>query len=303
MRGATLEVLWQQWAAVGGAVSARRRAASLVDPEALVLTSLALRSSEPRLTDVLGDWVLRNSDLLSVQRIRNLAGAYPEESRGGLGGVAQIALTEGRDHRWKALTLEAANPAAELSRRLNKRRAVRVRIGEPATLTLRLRLVFGVGIKADVLSLLLTQEFGEWVSVSGVARATGYTVAAVRKAIGDLSEARVIEAMAGTRAEYRVGRHAWQGLLGGAPFPIWRDWHDRFVFATTFLAWAEEVERRPLTSYVVASRGRDLIEAHPRAFRWSGERGDGWAARVVAAGGQPLLPAVSRLAAWMEENA
>jgi hypothetical protein len=303
MREATLEVLWRQWAAVGGTVSARRRAASLVDPEALVLTSVALQSSEPRLTDVVGDWVFRNSDLLSVQRIRNLAAAYPEEVRSGLRGVARIALTEGRDHRWKVFTVEPANPAGELTRRLNKRRAVRVRVEEPAALMLRLRLAIGVGIKADVLTLLLTQEFGEWASVSGIAHATGYTVAAVRKAISDLAEARVIDAIAGTRAEYRARRHPWQGLLGVTAFPVWRDWHDRFLFATTFLAWVEEAEHRPLTSYVVASRGRDLVEAHPNAFHWSGDGDEEWSGKVVAAAGNPLLPAVGRLAGWMEENA
>jgi len=303
MREATLKVVWQQWAAVGGMVSARGRAASLVDPEALVLTSLALRSSEPRLTDVLGDWVLRNSDLLSVQRIRNLSAAYPEEVRSGLGAIARIALTEGRDHRWKALDSDAVSPAAELARRLNKRRAARVRVGEPAALMLRLRLAFGVGIKADVLTLLLTQEFGEWASVAEVARATGYTVAAVRKAISDLAEARVIEAMAGTRVEYRASRPRWLGLLGATGFPVWRDWNDRFVFATTFLAWAEAAEGRPLTGYVVASRGRDLIEANPRAFRWSGDTDEGWAGRGEVPEGDLLLPAVGRLAAWIEENA
>ena len=59
----------------------RRLPHALVDPEALVLVSLGLLDHERRLGDLLHDWGARNSDLLSVQRIKNLARDYPESVR------------------------------------------------------------------------------------------------------------------------------------------------------------------------------------------------------------------------------
>jgi hypothetical protein len=151
-----------------------------------------------------------------------------------------------------------------------------------------------------VLTLLLTSDAGEWASVAQMARATGYTVAAVRKAIGDLAESRLIDAIAGTRAEYRATRPRWQALLGMAALPGWRHWQERYVFVATFLAWAADAEHRHLTPYVFASRGRDLVEAHAAAFQWPGD--EDWPAQLMAIEENPLLPAIHRLAGWMEMN-
>jgi hypothetical protein len=299
LRGATIDTVWRQWAAVGGTAATNRPAMSLVDPEALVLGSLSLATWEPRLADILSDWVVRNSDLLSVQRIRNLAVAYPAKIRDLLAEVARIARAEGKDHRWKPLA-EQPSSGIGLDRRTNKVRAVRVRVTQSAALMLRLRLAFGVGIKADVLTVLLTGDVGEWASVSRMAHATGYTVAAVRKAISDLAEARLIDSMAGTRTEYRAARPRWQALLGGGPMPAWRNWQERFVFVAAFFDWAADAERRPLTPFVLSTRGRELIEAHRAAFHWSGD--DEWAGQLMAVERDPLGTAVRRLATWMEEN-
>src|SRR5687767_9805057 len=61
LRDATLDVIWRQWAALGGSAASRARAHAVVDPEALVLASLAFVSEEPRLADVLHDWITRNA--------------------------------------------------------------------------------------------------------------------------------------------------------------------------------------------------------------------------------------------------
>lgn len=302
LREATLEVLWRQWAAIGGAVSVTRRAASLVDPEALVLGSLSLVHEEPRLTDVMADWLALNSDLLSVQRMRNLARGYPRDVQARLGEAARIALVEGKDHRWKVLTSKARGTSDDFPRRGNKRRAVRVRVTEPASLMLRLRLALGVSIKADVLTMLLSADPGQWASVSALVLATGYTVAAVRKAIRDLAEARLIDSMVGTRTEYRAVRSRWQALLGVSALPQWRDWGERFRFGADFSEWVKNAKERPLTSYVVESRWRDLIAAHSAAFRWGTDDAD-WADRVVTGDENALVPAIARLGSWMETNA
>src|SRR5665213_1176053 len=181
LRNAALDVLWRQWGAVGGMVSEHTRAASVVDPEALILMSLALQAVEPRFGDLLADWARLNSELLSVQRMRNLARRFPEGIGENLAAFARIALAEGKDHRWKSIA--GTEASLDLGRRhQGKSRATRVNLLEPTALLLRLRLVFGVGIKADLIGFLLSTDRGERASIGTIATVTDYTVAAVRKA-------------------------------------------------------------------------------------------------------------------------
>jgi len=299
IEAATLEVVWRQWSALGGMASARRRAKALVDPEALILISLTLEPLEPRLADLLAGWMLRNSDLLSVQRTRNLSVRYPAPTRARLGALARIAFQEGKDHRWQSLI---DGGSSELTRRGNKQRAVRAAPVEPAALTLRLRLAFGVGIKADLLSFLLSTDGGAGASVAVIATATAYTVAAVRKAARDLAEARLIEAITENRTEFAVHRAGWSELLGVKNMPKWRGWNERFVFVADFLNWATDASDRPLTTYVLESAGRDLLKAHERAFRW--HRVWHWSdsdATPTTAG--MLTSAISALSKWMLNQA
>lgn len=271
IRDVTLNVIWRQWHAVGGMTSSDRRTKSLVDPEALVLMSLGLQGSEPRLADVLGDWATINSDLLSVQRLRNLAKRFSPSTQSAVGSFARIAYEDGKDHRWKAI-IEADQ--LKLKRRPPKgsgaKRAARARPLESAALMLRLRLAFGVGIKADTLSFLLSTEQEAWASVGVIAAATDYSVAAVRKAAQNLVEARFVEQMADPSAEYHVDHQGWRELLGVKSLPTWRGWAVRFAFVSAFLEWIDDVQDRSMTPYVFESRGLALLQKHERAFRWQG---------------------------------
>lgn len=298
LREQALTVVWRQWKTIGGMTAADRRAKSLVDPEALILVSLALSEDEPRLNDVLGDWAVINSDLISVQRTRNLSKQFVGV-RSPLKAFAQTAFAEGKDHRWKALM---GNGVAGLERRrsIGKQtsRAIRAQPIEAPALVLRLRLAFGVGIKADILAFLLSTEQEAWASVAVISAATGYTVAAVRKALSNLAEARFVEQMDDTRVEYHVNHSAWRELLDISDLPTWRGWAVRYAFVSDFLAWATVVEGKPMSPYLLDSRGGALLQKHAKAFRWQ---------RVLnrneaAAGGRAstsVRDAVHLLGEWM----
>lgn len=264
---ATAEVLWRQWSVIGGAASTRARANALVDPESLVLMSLTLAPSEPRLDDLASDWTAINADVLSVQRMRNLGARYPSSTQIRLAALARIALQEGKDHRWKSLVVADTPP---IERRHNKRRAVRVTVNDSAALVLRLRLAFGVGIKADLLAFLLcTHEAA--ATVGTIAAVTDYTPAAVRKAAHDLAEAGFVRSVLTTgdsTLRYRIVRSIWSSLVPQTP--NWIDWRARFIFAASFLDWASSAQQRHLTEYVIESAMRTLIEQHTIALesRW-----------------------------------
>lgn len=347
LRQALLTVAWRQWRVLGagsarrpsqgdvsrGGNDPRRHLHALVDPEALVLVSLVLLDHEQRLGDLLHDWGVRNSDLLSVQRMKNLETDYPAAVRGPLSHrvawFAAVARDEGKDLRWRSLAqgwpgLAGSRPGelAEGQHMLPalrafstraygahapadaqaKTRAVRTHLVAGATLVLRLRLGLGVGVKADLISFLLART-DDRATIREISDATRYTVAAVRRAADDLAAARLIESLDGQPAGYRVTYDAWAPLLGlhDRP-PRWASWHERFQFATAFLHWADVARERPLSAYAFGANGRELLERNQPAFErdlvavWSAHsQVSDWAAFVSRA--------VQSLASWMEQMA
>ncbi|MEO7521356.1 MAG: hypothetical protein ABIW79_06020 [Gemmatimonas sp.] len=167
---------------------------------------------------------------------------------------------------------------------------------------LQLRLGFGVGVKADLIAFLLAS--GEQpATVRDIAEATGYTVAAVRRAADDLATARLTESRDGQPAGYRATYEAWAPLLGLRDRPQrWAHWHERFQFATALLHWADAARERPLSVYAFGAHGRDLLERHRPAFER--DRVAVWSVHApVQDWGALVSETVRALATWMEEIA
>ncbi|MGI9037347.1 MAG: hypothetical protein ACR2GQ_00655 [Gemmatimonadota bacterium] len=294
---ALVELLWAQWAEVTAAASSRRRGRSLIDPEALVLTSLALRNRERRLWDMLGWCASETPRLLSVQRARNLVDAYPPPVRTALGGFAQLAVEEGADHRWR--TLQTTDP--ETPPRASKLGSEPVRLIEDSTMWLRLRLGLGVGVKADLLAFLIACG-GAAFSVRDMAGATGYTTNAIRRAADELGEARVVRVIKGYPVEYHVDGRAWLDLLEVTDAPPWRYWHQVFSFATRVFALRHALLQREASRYVASSELRQLSGKHAQLFAWN---------RITAPAidvhpGEEFLDefgeAIGNLAGWVEAH-
>lgn len=328
LQAALLDVVWRQWRALGAAAARgaaeKSQLRTIIDPEALVLVSLLLVDAERRLPDLLHDWVVRNSDLLSVQRMRNLQSHYAEPLQGVLTAriawLAGVAQHEGKDVRWRPLAAAASSPepleealrtsgppptnsarSTRSTRSTKKARATRVRLTSSATLLLRLRLGFSVGVKADLLAYLLSHA-GSWMTVREVTRATGYTATAVRRAADDLAAARFVELNESQPTGYRAVQETWSSLLALEELPHWGSWHERFVFSATFLQWANAMHDRPLSWYAYGANGRELLEGHRSAFErdliavWSSHSSiENWPAFVSRS--------VRSLASWMNEMA
>lgn len=309
----------------------RRDQQALVDPEALVLISLTLLEHERRLGDLLHSWGARNSGLLSVQRTKNLLASFPEPIREPLtqrvAWFAKVAWKVGKDGRWKSLAekrtglsnhlpttaVPQQEPLDDLSyvrgrgahgpsNGSTKVRATRAQLTAGSTLLLRLRLGLGVGIKADLIAFLLARG-DEAATVRDIVAASGYTLAAVRRAADDLASARLIESVYGQPARYRARHSAWAPLLAlHDSHPRWASWHERFQFCTAFLHWSDTARERPLSDYAFSVHGRQLFEHYRPAFErdaiatWSDHS-------PVLDWGAFVHQSVLSLADWMESMA
>lgn len=261
LRDRATDVVWIQWASLGSGAVAKRAPESVVDPETLVLASLGLVDHERHLAELLSWWAAEGSGLMSVQRVRNLASSYPDRVRHRLREFAAYARAAGGDPRWKSLAR-----GVEVEVTAGERRPVRL-AGSGGAL-LRLRLGLGVGIKADLVAALLGSP--GWWTVREATLATGYTARAVRRAGEELGRGGWIEASPASPTEYRVVEERWLGLLELGSAAPWRNWHVLFAFLLAVDAWIRQEEWRGAELAEVERAARSLVDAHLRAFKWTG---------------------------------
>ena len=267
---AALGAVWVQWRAVGGMVSTDRPAHSTVDAEALVFASLALLPHERRLADVLHDWVVRNSTLLSVQRLKNLARAFPASTSSHSVDIAGWAVREGKDFRWRRLasTAELVRDDADKSDH-QVRRATTPDLRSPPAIMLRLRVGLGIGNKADVLSFLLGNG-GRTATVREIAEAIGYSIHALHRTVDDLALAGLIDATDYSPARYGVHRKRWRTLLGAERLAEWCHWDRVYSLVAEFDHWTRETSARKVSEYAFGVRARELIVQYREVFRRAG---------------------------------
>ncbi|HKP74201.1 MAG TPA: hypothetical protein VJT67_01605, partial [Longimicrobiaceae bacterium] len=139
------------------------------------------------------------------------------------------------------------------------------RLGSWPALMLRLRAGFGVGLKADLLATLLAAN-GQAGTVLTLSQASGYTVAAVRRAAQELLAASFVRTAQPRPAAYYVDARSWQPVLGNeAPSgSAWRWFAQVFAFLAWVHHWGEE--QRDSSRYIAATTARDLADANRLAF-------------------------------------
>ena len=255
----TIDVLWRQWRAIGGA-AAGGPVTLQVDPEALCMASLVLEQHEPRLWTTMTDWLRISTGLISVQRLKNLAGQFPDGQE-LLGRLAVTMLRETKDARYKTL-LPHAGKANAKRRALGKVSPSKQRSGGPAldtptALVLRLRAGFGVNVKADLLAFLLGQRLR--VSVATATAALAYSTPTIFRALQDLRDADLVRTTdQPSGAEYWVDAARWHSVLGGPrSVASWGYWREALGYVTAVLAWERAHAQRTLSEY---ARGTSLRE-------------------------------------------
>ncbi|HEX2208631.1 MAG TPA: hypothetical protein VHG93_13175 [Longimicrobium sp.] len=293
------ELAWAQWSALTSSAGPEpgRRPKAMVDPEALVLVSLALRESDARLDDLVFGLARRGTALLSVQRMTSLAETFPLATREALGEFA----AEAGDRRWRA----HAGPAPEDRPPPRNPSFGALRLTSAPALLLRLRAGFGVGAKADLLAFLLGLR-GASASVSLMAAATAYSGRAVRTAAEEMALAGFIERLDTAPVTYEADHTAWASVLRlfrltaqrTPEVPPWRYWSVVFAFVAEIDCWAREAEEQGWSDYVASSRARDLVQDHARSVHLAGVRLPDPAVPGGAGFLEDLAAGMDRVHAW-----
>lgn len=284
-----VEFAWDEWAQMGLLATPSRRSSWAQDPEALIVFTLEVARADARLFDELMDWMLVNESLLSIRRLRAMC--IDETDRmltvAALGWLARrrpqarLSSPGNRSNRGTTSTAMAlqplfrsAGPVREPDEDFAAAGLLRPPLSPshkssppdptmPINLAYRLRQILGVGIRAEVVRILLATE-APWINAQTLAHSTGYAKRNVHDALASLSTAGVVASLTvGAEQRYTADRPAWAALLGCQPdeLPTHRDWPQLLGALRRILRWSTQPELETMSDYMRASSARDLLDA------------------------------------------
>lgn len=273
--------LWNEWGQMGVLAPASQVSPWAADPEALILMSLEVGREDPRLLDEVLDWLTVNERLVSVQRLRNLVRddsdrALVEAAIGWLGerrkrprlGARPKKASPGEAapfFRTSGLPVEDPDPAF-IAQGLAKPRShtgwksQAPDLNQPINFAFRLRLLLGIGTRAEVARVLLTTSAPR-MDVKTLATSTAFTKRNVQEALSALTAAGVTSSWeVANEQRFEAARDDWRRFLALDRLPQHVDWPQIFAAYRMLLRWLADPANQDLSDYMLASEIRNLVE-------------------------------------------
>jgi DNA-binding transcriptional ArsR family regulator len=216
LREHALDLAWSLWTELGVSGWRRRHTSHAIDPEPLILFTAFLGDADPRLRDESTDWCVAYGRYVSAARLRNLLTREPPRVKEAFGELA-ATVNAHSGLRW---------PGATEPRRFQRTGRSEVPdFGRPSLVVLRLRALFGVGARAEVVRAFLADPSAT-LSAADLAAETAYTKRNIAEELEALRMAGLVEAVpVRNQLRYRLARPAeLAALVGELPswFPRWR---------------------------------------------------------------------------------
>ncbi len=211
-----LDLAWSLWAELGVSGWRRRHTSHAIDPELLILFTSFLGDADPRLRDESTDWCIAYGRYVSAARLKNLLAQETPELRVAFGELA-ATVNAHSGLRW---------PGATEPRRFQRTGRSEVPdFRRPSLIALRLRALFGVGARAEIVRGFLADP-SVMLSAADLASDAGYTKRNVAEALDALRMAGLLEILpVRNQLRYRLARPGelvtWVGELPSS-LPRWR---------------------------------------------------------------------------------
>ena len=307
-RGAFLEgaldLLWRQWTTLGVAGHSEQEE-RVIDPDALVLGTCVFGRHEPRLFDEMLDWLGLNGWCINVRRVWSLMKQYGYGCERVVACVAALQAKGAETAKWRRLSLCAepveagakleplfylangrpqpafGRPEPHFERygfhrgKLELRGMSQAPNPElPANLMFRLRALFGVNARADILAYLLTHPDGH---PPDMARQTGYFPKTVQMTLAEMAySGKIHAARKGREKHYQVEGAEWALLRAqgdpGTAWPKWVGWPQRFAAMTAVWRLAQDRELAEASASLQAAEWQKLMG---RIQPWLAQSGPG----------------------------
>jgi hypothetical protein len=280
-----LDFAWRQWAQIGVSATVQGADRWAVDPEALILFTIGIGRRDPRLFDEMLDWMAFNHELLSMQRLQNLARRFPLPS----GLVAAVTAWTRQTTPVDLLVRDQADPVPDgepvfspdvlafISQpdptfaqhgfiRPPAARTGKSHEPNPAlavNLAFQLRHLFGPGGRSETMRVLLTYPDGP-LDAARIANEAAFAKRNISDVLTSLMASGVIKgAWAGNERHFTAYREKWALLLdltGPGDMPSFVSWVHLLPAALEIIVWLDEKADATQSEYMIASQARSLMK-------------------------------------------
>ena len=221
---AVLDLLWSQWTALGiPGQESIPESETVLDPEALLVFSAGFARMDQRLYDLILDWLRLHSAQINLQRLKALHAGAEWRDTASLGYICSV-IAETDPVRWRKFAEScsgaASDPPAALfydrdqepEKFIPGRDPLALRCGflrnirresskisarlpnTPATLLLRMRGIFGVSARAEVILILAVSSL---CRVQEIALRSGFIWKSVQDVLEELASGGFVSSVEG----------------------------------------------------------------------------------------------------------
>ncbi|MCU1494825.1 MAG: hypothetical protein JWO62_2589 [Acidimicrobiaceae bacterium] len=219
IRELTLALCWGAWAELGVSGWGRTHQDWAVDPEPLIVFTATISDWDARLRDEALDWCIHYWRHVSHIRLRNILRVQSDDVLEGWGPFA-ATVNDRSGTRWPMATEALPYKATG--------RSVLRPLAEPSLILLRMRAIFGLGARSEILRYLLFNP-NDRAPASVISSFTNYAKRNVADACEALVQAGILSArFAANRYSYRLeNRRLLATFIGAAP-SVTPDWNALF---------------------------------------------------------------------------
>ncbi len=249
--GKVLRLLWLQWTELGLSGHGSHSNPWVLDPEALLLATCHFGRYDPRLFDEVVDWLGTNGGIINLQRLKNINQRLEFFQEHTLSALGSHLCGKTNLEKWKSVILTTKTRNQEPYFRDGRTFQPFIQVSEPdpafakngwlrpplsfsrksravhgngtTRLLIRLRALFGVNARAEILGYLLTHES---VHPSGLAASLSYDQRSVQDNLVSMyASDLLVLCKKGREKHYGLNREAWLQLFGAkAEIPVWIRW-------------------------------------------------------------------------------
>jgi DNA-binding transcriptional ArsR family regulator len=214
------DLCWGAWSELGVSGWGRTHEDWAIDPEPLIVFTSSIGADDPRLRDEAMDWCIRNWRHVSLTRLRNALRSQGELNPDSWGKFAAVVNARAGVN-WPGATTECSTYRVT-------GRSVLHSLSDPSLVYLRMRAMFGVSARTEILRVFLLHPRSKRTA-SALAEATGYTKRNVAEACDLLVQAGVLTAKTvGNRFYYSLREVSPLAAFVGPIPEIAPDWNALF---------------------------------------------------------------------------
>lgn len=278
---ALLDLIWSQWTTMGVSGSIPITENWILDPEALIIITCNIGRYDPRVFDSMLEWIGVHQRFLNVQRLKTLNRMDGFSGGNLLSAIAHLLIKPSSRSKWERMAdqllegkasgeplfyLKDGNPhptpndtdsafrKAGFSRHeyRDRKAIVNFRSDYAANLILKLRAIFGVNSRCEIVAYLHTHTEA---NPTEIANATGYSPKGIYNAITDLYRSRTLtRRIKGRESLYSLKEELWSPLLSSNTKPAkWLNWPEVYRLLNTLWSIIDSLVQDNANESVIAS--------------------------------------------------